>query len=87
PMTARRILLAALLIAPLAACQQRGPVNVAADDDSAWYIGTMPDKPYDVPLVDKSRLDPKYRRQVVSYTGPERPGTIVVDIDKRQLAL
>ena len=26
--------IAALLIAPLAACQQRGPVNVAADDDS-----------------------------------------------------
>ncbi|WP_336487187.1 L,D-transpeptidase [Methylobacterium nigriterrae] len=86
-MTIRRILIAAMLIAPLAACNQRGPINVAADDDSAWYIGTMPDKPYDVPLVDTSRLDPKYRRRTVAYAGPERPGTIVVDIDQRQLAL
>jgi len=85
-MLARRTLLAALALAPLAACQSRGPV-ATADDDAAWYIGTMPDKPYDVPLVDKSRLDPKYRRQVVQYGGPEKPGTIVVDIDRRQLAL
>ena len=63
-------------------------MNVAAnDEEGAWYIGTKPDKPFDVPLVDTNRLDPKYRRQVVSYNGPERPGTIVVDIDKRQLAL
>ena len=86
-MPIRRILLAAVLIAPLAACNQRGPVNVAANDEAAWYIGTKPDKPFDVPLVDTNRLDPKYRRQFVSYNGPERPGTIVVDIDKRQLAL
>lgn len=86
-MHTRRTLIAALAIAPLAACNQRGPVNVAADDESAWYIGTRADKPFDVPLVDTGRLDPKYRRQVVSYAGPERPGTIVVDIDRRQLAL
>ena len=85
-MSIRKILLAALAIAPLAACQQHAPVQVA-DDDSAWYIGSKPDKPFDIPLVDQNRLDPKYRRQVVSYAGPEKPGTIVVDIDKRQLAL
>ena len=86
-MPSRRLILGLILIAPLAACQSRGPVNLAQDDEAAWYTGTMPDKPYDVPLVDKSRLDPKYRRQVVRYTGPEKPGTIVVDIDNRQLAL
>lgn len=85
-MPTRRLVLGLLVIAPLAACNSRGPVNVA-DDDAAWYTGTMPDKPFDVPLVDKSRLDPKYRRQVVRYTGPEKPGTIVVDIDNRQIAL
>lgn len=86
-MPTRRLVLGLLVIAPLAACNARGPVNLAADDDAAWYTGTMPDKPFDVPLVDKSRLDPKYRRQVVRYTGPEKPGTIVVDIDNRQIAL
>ena len=81
-------LIAAAAIAPLAACNTRGPVATAAqDDESAWYIGTMADKPHDVPLVDTNRLDPKHRRQVVRYTGPERPGTVVVDIDNRQLAL
>lgn len=87
-MLARRIILAALAVAPLAACQSRGPAQLAAtDEEAAWYIGTKPDKPHDIPLVDTGRLDPKYRRQVVRYTGPEAPGTIVVDIDNRQLAL
>ena len=84
---ARRILLALVAIAPVAACQSHGPMQVAEDDESAWYIGAKADKPYDIPLVDTNRLDPKYRRQTVAYTGPEKPGTIVVDIDKRQLVL
>ncbi len=87
-MLARRTILAALAVAPLAACQSRGPAQLAAtDEEAAWYIGTKPDKPHDIPLVDTGRLDPKYRRQVVRYTGLEAPGTIVVDIDNRQLTL
>ncbi|AWN37444.1 L,D-transpeptidase [Methylobacterium radiodurans] len=87
-MLARRTLLAALAVAPLAACQSRGPAQLAAtDEEAAWYVGTKPDKPHDIPLVDTDRLDPKYRRQVVRYTGLEAPGTIVVDIDNRQLTL
>ena len=86
-MRACRILLVALVAAPIAACQTRGPSTAALDDEAAWYTGSMPDKPFDVPLVDTSRLDPKYRRQTIRYTGAEAPGTIVVDIDKRQMAL
>ena len=86
-MPPRRLALGLILLAPLAACQTRGPLATAQNDEAAWYTGTMPDKPFDVPLVDTARLDPKYRRQVVRYTGPEKPGTIVVDIDARQLAL
>jgi len=82
----RGILLVLTAAAPMAACQTR-PMQVAQDDDSAWYIGTQADKPFDIPLVDTQRLDPKYRRQQVSYNGPEQPGTILVDIDKRQLLL
>jgi len=86
----RRLILGALLSASLSACQtaqQPAPVQAAVDEDTAWYIGSMPDKPFDVPLVDRSRMDPKYARQTVNYDGPEKPGSIVVDIDDRLLYL
>lgn len=86
----RRLLIAAILSAPLAACQTAQPPQpfaVAATDDSGWYIGSMPDKPFDVPLVDRNRMDAKYARQMVAYNGPEKPGSIVVDIDERMLYL
>src|SRR3712207_8828977 len=74
----RRLLLGALLSASLAACQSvsQPPQPYAAastGDDSAWYIGSMPDKPFNVPLVDRSRMDAKYARQTVAYNGPEKP--------------
>jgi lipoprotein-anchoring transpeptidase ErfK/SrfK len=89
----RRLILGALLSAPIAACQtsQQPAVQATAppetDDLSAWYVGVMDDAPFDVPLVDRSRMHPEYRRQTVSYPGAERPGTIVVDIDRRFLYL
>ncbi len=86
----RRLLLGALLSASLAACQtaqQPAPVEAAGTEDAAWYIGSMPDKPFDVPLVDRRRMDSKYARQTVNYEGPEKPGSIVVDIDERMLYL
>lgn len=89
-MISRRILLLGLASLPLAACNTTGMRNptVAADDDlSGWYVGSMPDEPYNVPLVDRSRMRPDLRRQTVAYHGPEKPGTIVVDIDQRFLYL
>jgi lipoprotein-anchoring transpeptidase ErfK/SrfK len=58
-----------------------------ADPYAGWYIGSMPDKPFDVPLVDRGKMDPKFMRQTVAYSGSEKPGTIVVDIDERLLYL
>lgn len=85
----RRAILAALAGLPLAACQ--ATQNVAQteeyDEAAAWYIGSMPDQPHNVPLVDRSKMKPELNRQVVSYPGPEKPGTIVVDIDDRFLYL
>ncbi|MFC4175342.1 L,D-transpeptidase [Microvirga sp. GCM10011540] len=89
-MLTRRLLLGAIAIAPLAACQSiQQPPQAAAEADpyAGWYIGSMPDKPHNVPLVDRSRMDPKYARQTVAYNGPEKPGSIVVDIDERMLYL
>jgi lipoprotein-anchoring transpeptidase ErfK/SrfK len=54
---------------------------------SGWYVGSLPDEPYSIPLVDRSRMRPELNRQVVPYRGGERPGTIVVDIDDRFLYL
>lgn len=79
--------------APLAACQTArapepaAPINQADADYARWYIGTMKDDPYDIPLVDRSLLDPELARKVVPYGGGQRPGTIVVDIDERRLYL
>jgi len=87
----RRLLLGALLSASLAACQTTqqtsAPAEAPADEYAAWYVGSMPDKQFDVPLVDRRRMDPKYARQTVNYDGPEKPGSIVVDIDERMLYL
>jgi len=90
-MISRRVLLGLLAATPLAACntaQQPGPVVSGVDEDLAkWYIGSMPDEPYPVPLVNRSLLKPEYARQKVAYSGGQRPGTIIVDIDERFLYL
>jgi lipoprotein-anchoring transpeptidase ErfK/SrfK len=89
-MISRRLVLGALLGAPLAACQTvRQPPQSAAEADpyAGWYIGSIPDEPHDIPLVDRTRMKPELMRQTVAYSGPEKPGSIVVDIDDRFLYL
>jgi lipoprotein-anchoring transpeptidase ErfK/SrfK len=82
----RRLLIAALLSVPLAACQT-AQQPVATMDDDNWYVGSIPDQPHNIPLVDRRKMDAKYARQTVEYKGPEKPGSIVVDIDERMLYL
>lgn len=89
-MTTRRALLGLLAGMPLAACQSMKSAQQAAPADAdydRWYIGTVKDDPHDYMLVDRSLLKAEYARQVVPYTGGQRPGTIVVDIDDRFLYL
>jgi lipoprotein-anchoring transpeptidase ErfK/SrfK len=43
-----------------------------------WYIGIIPDEPYDIRIVDKYRIPDKFERQAVAFRGPEPPGTLVV---------
>jgi len=83
-MISRRLLLGLMAGLPLAARATRpapNPTVTAEDDLSGWYVGSLPDEPYSIPLVDRSRMRPELNRQVVPYRGGERPGTIVVDID------
>ena len=90
-MTTRRALLGLLAGLPLAACQTKmaanAPQPVADADYDRWYIGTVKDEPHDYYTVDRKLMKPELARQTVPYTGGQRPGTIVVDIDERFLYL
>lgn len=67
--------------------RKRRARELAEEELDDWLIGFMPDEPYDVPLVDLSKLSHRHRRTEVDYDGPERPGTIVVDLDARHAFL
>lgn len=41
--------------------------------------GPVQDSGYTIPAVDLSKVDPRYYRREVAYSGPERPGTVIVD--------
>ena len=87
-MLSRRALLASVAAAPLAACNAaRNPQLAAEDDLSRWYKGMMRDGEHEIPIVDKTRIKPQFRRQTVDYASDQKPGTIVVDIDQRFLYL
>ncbi|MGQ3674831.1 L,D-transpeptidase [Xanthobacter sp. TB0139] len=89
-LTKSRFLTRLLLIlgAPLAlaACvtNQTPPPSAGVFDSRYAAIDT---EPHPVNAVDLSEVDPKYRRQVVSYPTKHAPGTIVVDITDRHLYL
>lgn len=50
-----------------------------------WYIGRIPDQPFDIPLVDKSLVPTRFHRQSVPYSGREPAGTILIDKRERFL--
>lgn len=88
----RLALVATALALGLGACQtgqQAMPVEpmMVSEDTGGWYVGLKPDAPFDIPLVDRSKIDAEFGRQSVAYSGGEKPGSLVVDIDKRFLYL
>lgn len=95
--TRRSFLLAAAILAPARAqaffwdsapesSTVPQPVEAPRTRD-AWYVGEIPDAPFNIPKVDLSLLPPEFRRQLVDYDGPERGGTVVVDTHQRFLFL
>src|SRR5579885_52855 len=48
-------------------------------DGQQWYIGEIPDPPFVIKKVNQELLNPEFRRQLVSYSHTEQPGTLVVD--------
>jgi lipoprotein-anchoring transpeptidase ErfK/SrfK len=64
------------VFAGLASLIMSGRANAAP---RSWYKGSIPDRPFDIPLVDKSRIPKQFHRAVVAYSGPESAGTILID--------
>ncbi len=50
-----------------------------------WYIGRIPDQPFDIRLVDKMRIPEQFRRHSVPYSGREPAGTILINKRERFL--
>ncbi len=65
----------------------KAPAPDPASNRDAWFIGEIPDEPFDVPKVDLTLVPPEFRRQLVDYDGPERAGTLVIDTHARFLYL
>lgn len=76
----RSVLGGAFAVAGLTAVGSRA---VAAP--AQWYIGIIPDEPYDIRIVDKYRIPDQFERQVVAFRGPEPAGTLVVSRSERFL--
>jgi len=60
------------------------PVEPPADYET-WYSGSIPDDPYDIPLVARAHMKPELIRQAVAAPENLPANTILVDIDNRYL--
>ncbi len=54
-------------------------------DESEWVVGVIPDKPFNIDIVNIRKIPPAFRRQDVRFEGPEGPDTLVVDAANRFL--
>ncbi len=79
-LTRRQLLAAGFLLA------LPGPAMAARDSlESDWVTGVIPDEPFDIDIVNIRKIPEPFRRQDVRFSGPEAPGTIVVDAGNRFL--
>jgi len=63
------------------------PLAAGGFSAEASAYGPIPDEPYPIPALDLAEIDADLLRQEVSFGGPYRPGTIVVNIAERRLYL
>lgn len=78
PLTFLRNLVWGACLLSLAACGGSGPSESVRDAPLTPY-GPVEDSGITIPAVSKAYLAEPNRRTVVTYLGPEAPGTIVVD--------
>lgn len=80
PLSRREFLAAAAAVPFSTAC-----LTGSASARDRWYVGVIPDEPYNSRIVNITKIPEAYRRQSVRYDGPEGTGTIIVDANKRFL--
>lgn len=74
-----------LLVASLSGLAACAVPRLADAAPAQWYIGIIPDTPFDIQIVDKLRIPRAFLRQDVPYTGSEPLGSLIVDRSARQL--
>jgi len=79
----RRQFLASALVSGLLPTQ----AFAARDIGPEWIVGVIPDTPFNIDLVNLRMVPEASRRQPVRFSGPEAPGTLVVDAAARLLYL
>lgn len=52
---------------------------IQAPDGQDWYLGEIPDGNFTIRKVNQDLLNPEFRRQLVSYSHTEQPGSLVID--------
>ncbi|MGU3494507.1 L,D-transpeptidase [Xanthobacteraceae bacterium A53D] len=53
----------------------------------ARMYAALPNERFPVPAPDLTQIEPEFLRQMVPYTGPYAPGTVVINTDERFLYL
>ncbi|MEO6608317.1 MAG: L,D-transpeptidase [Aestuariivirga sp.] len=61
------------------------PAMAAQKEKLNWVVGEIPDKPYDIDLINMELVPEQFRRQLVAFSGTEPAGTLVVDAANRFL--
>jgi lipoprotein-anchoring transpeptidase ErfK/SrfK len=52
---------------------------IQAPDGQDWYVGEIPDGNFTIRKVNQDLLNPDFRRQLVTYSHTEQPGSLVID--------
>jgi lipoprotein-anchoring transpeptidase ErfK/SrfK len=79
-MRIKSLFIAASLAVALSGCSTVGPMQVFTND-----YGAVTDAGYRLPRIPIEKVPMKYRRQIVRYDTAEKPGTIIVDTNKKFL--
>jgi len=68
--------------------QGHGQPQPDEGDASEWYLeASIPDGHFPIRRVNLEKIDPEFRRQLVSFSHHEQPGTIVIDPRQHYLYL
>lgn len=75
-----------LFLAGAASALLASPALARKDlNEAEWVTGIIPEKPFDIQLMNLERIPPAFRRQDVRWNGREEAGSVVVDVAARHL--